>query len=99
MIDMNLKEKRTKVIALAIVVVLAGTAAIATFFVRPGYHHHENIAKEETLYTCGMHPQVIQKKPGNCPICGMKLTPIRKQGGVASASTSAQNHLPSRLTR
>jgi len=33
------------------------------------------------LYTCGMHPQVIQDHPGNCPICGMKLTPIRKQTG------------------
>ena len=33
----------------------------------------------KTLYTCGMHPQVIQDHPGNCPICGMKLTPIRKQ--------------------
>jgi multidrug efflux pump subunit AcrA (membrane-fusion protein) len=34
------------------------------------------------LYTCGMHPQVVQDKPGNCPICGMKLTPIRKQAGT-----------------
>jgi multidrug efflux pump subunit AcrA (membrane-fusion protein) len=31
----------------------------------------------EQLYTCGMHPQIIKKEPGNCPICGMKLTPIR----------------------
>jgi len=36
--------------------------------------------KEQQLYTCGMHPQVIQNKPGKCPICGMNLTPIRKQG-------------------
>jgi membrane fusion protein, copper/silver efflux system len=36
-------------------------------------------AETKTLYTCGMHPQVIQDHPGNCPICGMKLTPIRKQ--------------------
>ncbi|HEY5910686.1 MAG TPA: efflux RND transporter periplasmic adaptor subunit [Verrucomicrobiae bacterium] len=38
-----------------------------------------------TLYTCGMHPQVVQEKPGNCPICGMKLTPVRKQATNATA--------------
>jgi Cu(I)/Ag(I) efflux system membrane fusion protein len=26
-----------------------------------------------TIYTCPMHPEVISDKPGNCPICGMKL--------------------------
>jgi RND family efflux transporter MFP subunit len=40
----------------------------------------------KTLYTCGMHPQVIQDHPGNCPICGMKLTPVRKQSGVENPS-------------
>ncbi|HEX9046870.1 MAG TPA: efflux RND transporter periplasmic adaptor subunit, partial [Verrucomicrobiae bacterium] len=39
-------------------------------------------ADGKTLYTCGMHPQIIQDHPGNCPICGMKLTPIRN-GGAA----------------
>ena len=34
----------------------------------------------EQLYTCGMHPQIIKQEPGNCPICGMKLTPIRANG-------------------
>ncbi len=29
-----------------------------------------------TWYISGMHPWVIQPKPGNCPICGMKLTPL-----------------------
>ncbi len=43
---------------------------------------------EEQLYTCGMHPQVIQNKPGLCPICGMKLTPIRKQPGAKPATTN-----------
>jgi Cu(I)/Ag(I) efflux system membrane fusion protein len=41
--------------------------------------------KEKQLYTCGMHPQVIQDHPGNCPICGMKLTP------VGSSSVTRQN--------
>lgn len=41
-------------------------------------------AAEEQLYTCGMHPQVIRNKPGDCPICGMKLTPVRKQALTGS---------------
>ncbi len=36
----------------------------------------------EQLYTCGMHPQVIKSEPGNCPICGMALTPVRENGGA-----------------
>jgi len=27
-------------------------------------------------YTCGMHPWVVLPKPGDCPICHMKLTPL-----------------------
>jgi Cu+-exporting ATPase len=29
----------------------------------------------EVIYTCPMHPQIRQPKPGNCPICGMALEP------------------------
>ena len=46
-------------------------------------------AEAQKLYTCGMHPQVIQDHPGNCPICGMKLTLIRNGG--AGAETNAAN--------
>lgn len=28
-----------------------------------------------TIYTCPMHPQIRQDRPGNCPICGMSLEP------------------------
>lgn len=27
-------------------------------------------------YTCGMHPWVIEPRPGDCPICHMALTPV-----------------------
>ena len=30
----------------------------------------------KTLYTCPMHPEVIQDNPGSCPICGMDLVPM-----------------------
>jgi len=29
--------------------------------------------KQPTFYTCIMHPQIHESKPGNCPICGMTL--------------------------
>jgi len=32
-------------------------------------------AGADVIYTCPMHPQVRQKQPGNCPICGMALEP------------------------
>lgn len=28
-----------------------------------------------TLYTCPMHPQIVQEGPGTCPLCGMALEP------------------------
>jgi multidrug efflux pump subunit AcrA (membrane-fusion protein) len=33
-------------------------------------------AENRQFYTCGMHPWVILPKPGDCPICHMKLTPL-----------------------
>ena len=32
------------------------------------------VAHEE-IWTCSMHPQIRQPKPGQCPICGMDLIP------------------------
>ena len=32
-------------------------------------------AGAEVIYTCPMHPQIRQKGPGSCPICGMALEP------------------------
>ena len=36
-------------------------------------------------YTCTMHPSVHLHDPkGKCPICGMNLVPVRRQGSAAS---------------
>lgn len=42
-------------------------------------------AASQSLYTCGMHPQVVRNQPGNCPICGMTLTPVRTPSDSAAA--------------
>lgn len=36
------------------------------------------IAGKDEYYTCSMDPQVIEYKPGNCPICRMKLIKVQK---------------------
>ena len=38
----------------------------------------EELKTAKTIYTCRMHPQVHSDKPGNCPICGMKLVPKKE---------------------
>jgi len=37
---------------------------------------HESQHLTQVYYTCSMDPQVIEKKPGKCPICHMELTPV-----------------------
>ena len=31
--------------------------------------------KTNQMWTCSMHPQIMQPEPGDCPICGMDLIP------------------------
>lgn len=42
-------------------------------------------ANKNTIWTCSMHPQIRESKPGSCPICGMDLIPLA-QGSVSIAS-------------
>jgi membrane fusion protein, copper/silver efflux system len=49
---------------------------------------HQHHALQE--YTCPMHPQIVQPKPGNCPICGMDL--------VAKITASNESGIDSSLT-
>jgi membrane fusion protein, copper/silver efflux system len=41
-------------------------------------------------YQCPMHPTVVSDKPGDCPICGMKLVPIEPEAAPATAPAVAQ---------
>lgn len=70
----------------AFVLLLAAVGVGAYFLGKSAGRTTHAVAAEKTLYTCGMHPQVIQDHPGNCPICGMKLTPMRKTPGKGATA-------------
>jgi multidrug efflux pump subunit AcrA (membrane-fusion protein) len=74
-------KRKHLVILILLAVVLFGGARVYFANKKSGAN-----GSEKTLYTCGMHPQIIKDKPGNCPICGMKLVPLRKQSS-GSAKT------------
>ena len=74
---------------LILIVGLIGVGLVGLFLIRT-FSPASKPPGEKQLYTCGMDPQVIQDKPGNCPICGMKLQPVRKQTGQPPNTASPQ---------
>jgi Cu(I)/Ag(I) efflux system membrane fusion protein len=65
-------------------------------FFSTGHRHQWRpvLTKEGDIdyWTCAMHPSVRMKEPGNCPICGMELVPVKKNQGQKAdpPSTDAQ---------
>lgn len=60
----------------------------------PHEHDHAAEGEEGTIWTCAMHPQIRQDKPGQCPICGMDLTPL----GQTKTDTVADNAYTYQMT-
>lgn len=56
-------------------------------------HANSDAGTAQQLWTCGMHPQVIQDKPGNCPICGMALEPLKTDATAGAAQASAERKI------
>lgn len=71
-----MKLKRIPAIAIPLLVVAAAGIWYTSTYHTPA--PVETAQASKRLFTCGMHPQVIQEEPGNCPICRMKLTPMRR---------------------
>ncbi len=89
------KQKTWIYYIVAAVVVLAGGLAYLYFGgCLRGLGGADNTAgarAQADKYTCGMHPFILSDKPGNCPICGMRLTKIEglpAPGGTAGAKSA-----------
>lgn len=52
----------------AVLVIAGGYWGYITFIQK-----NDTVTSDKEVYTCPMHPQIVQDRPGQCPICGMDL--------------------------
>lgn len=64
--------KKTSIVAMVL------TLLATVLSCKNDQHEHTD---PDTYYTCSMDPQVVEYKPGKCPICKMDLTPVKKKNG------------------
>jgi len=67
------------------IAILLGGLVLGYLFFGTGDRNNESEGTEITeehdhgedteMWTCSMHPQIMQPEPGDCPICGMDLIP------------------------
>ncbi|MFH6983339.1 efflux RND transporter periplasmic adaptor subunit [Marinoscillum luteum] len=82
----NIKINKSKIITIAVTLAVGLGLGWILFGGSSGSemshqgHSHEAESGQETIWTCAMHPQIRQNKPGQCPICGMDLTPLNESG-------------------
>jgi membrane fusion protein, copper/silver efflux system len=80
---------------IGIVVILLAVGGVSALLVNSHRRHHQVTAQKE-LYTCPMHPQIVRDKPGDCPICGMKLVPLKRD---ESDKNKPAEHKPKTMYR
>ncbi|SRX75700.1 efflux RND transporter periplasmic adaptor subunit [Aequorivita antarctica] len=71
-------KKNIIYIGIALIIGLLGGfllfSSVTTNNAKDNHDHSEEIASNQ-IWTCSMHPQIMQPEPGDCPICGMDLIP------------------------
>lgn len=86
----NVNKFLVILILLSLPFVMAGCSFISNFSDRLTANEHkghiEKEPKEPTVYQCPMHPSYTSDRPGDCPICGMKLVKANVQSDKSQNS-------------
>ena len=80
------RDRRFLLVALA----LTGAAFLFTACRRGGSGSAAATAVHAPRYRCPMHHQVTSDRPGNCPICGMRLVRIEEDETPSSSTVEGQ---------
>ncbi len=59
---------------------------------KPAHVAQPPASQAVTEYTCPMHPEVRQSKPGACPKCGMALEPVRPVAAATKIEWTCPMH-------
>lgn len=58
------------------------------FFASPSQEQAHTHQSDGQMWTCSMHPQIMQSEPGECPLCGMDLTPVEAHDNTVGSVTT-----------
>ena len=77
-----------------VLVAVAAVIAVVSIVSYSGVHlgggkTTSSSTSEAQLYTCPMHPSIVQDHPGQCPICSMTLVPKLATAAPAKPSNPA----------
>jgi len=86
--------RNKNILIIALIFLIAVLLLLLTFFLVVHYRVlkkqsiTESVSVEKDIYYCPMHPGYTSERPGDCPICGMKL--VKKEKSVNKSTTAAK---------
>src|SRR5262245_51600068 len=84
-----------------LLVITLGIILGAGAFLYPRFQSKTQTVEEHVhkdVYYCPMHPQIQSDKPGNCPICYMKLVKKETEGQQEIQANQSSDHVAVKLT-
>ncbi len=90
-LERRTRRRRLSLVPLAVGLLAIGLLAIGTLAAGCGRNSGSGKtgSQQQQQYHCPMHPTYVTDRPGDCPICGMKLVPIGPKEPKVPAGPSA----------
>lgn len=68
----SIKSTVFRIILVAVIILTLGMVVAGRKYLKPETRKEKSVSAKKQ-YVCSMHPEVVQDKPGDCPICAMAL--------------------------
>src|SRR3989338_3834387 len=75
--------------------IIAAMMFVGTVFVSAGcerFKHDNAVSQCKAAYHCPMHPVYTSDRPGDCPICGMKL--VKAESDSSDKASLQETNMP-----